>query len=62
MATVQMVLISGLLGIAACGLVWFGWDLARNLIVSLRAPKLPSAEPDEPPDLDSDAPSEKAQL
>lgn len=62
MATIQMVLISGILGIAVCGLVWFGWDLVKNLVASLRAPKLSGSVSKEESTLDSAPPSEKAKI
>lgn len=50
MSMVAIIAISLVLGVAAGGMVWFGWDLVQNMIPLLHLPKAPSAvKPPEPP-------------
>lgn len=52
---VPTILISIVLGTAASGAVWFGWELMAKLASSLHAPKAPPVTP--PPAVEPAPPS-----
>lgn len=54
-AIAMMIGLSLVLGLAAGGAVWFGWELVQNLVAGLHVPKappLPAPKPPEPPPAD----------